>query len=193
MAFNPKLRVDITSIFNRVYASKPYEVRRVLRDLTHRDAFKNDFGSLVIDTIIERTLKGLDKNGSPFPSYSPSYKDSLAFQIYKEGNRVNLKLTGEMLASMETKAVMNGVTIQFVDSLNRAKAHGHITGMSGRKGGKVRDFFGVSKAEEDDIMKRVMSYHQTGDAAELGGFLQLYGTIGSQELQVDQRISELFL
>ena len=193
MAHNPKLRLNLTDIFNRVYSSKPYEVRRALREITHKDSFKNDFGSLAIDRIVERTLSGVDKNGKPFPSYSESYKKSLDFEIYKEGSKVNLKLTGEMLASMEVIPRLNGVVIQFADSLNASKAHGHITGMSGRKGGKVRDFFGLSQTEEDSIMRRVMSFHRSGDVNDLQGFLQLYGEVGSQTLQIDQRISELFL
>lgn len=193
MSYNPKLKINITEVFNRVYSSKPYEVRRALRDLTHRDSFKHDFGELVIDTIVERTLRGLDKNGDPFPSYSKSYKESLAFEIYKDGSRVNLKLTGEMLASMEVIPALNGVTIQFVDALNAAKAHGHITGMSGRKGGKVRDFFGVSQAEEESILKRVMNFHRSDNVEDLGLYLNLKGQIGQQEFEVGGDFRELFV
>ena len=194
MAYNPKLKINLIEIFNRVFSSKPYEVRRTLREVVYRNSFQEDFGSLAIDKIVDRTLSGKDKNGDSFAGYSPSYKKSLAFEIYKGSKtKVDLKLTGEMLASMEAKASSGGVlTIQFVDSENAAKAHGHITGMSGRKGGKVRDFFGLSDTEADEIMRTVMRGYQ-GEIGAIEGSFKLIGQFGNQEILIDQNLREVLL
>lgn len=168
MAWNPKLKISLGDVFNRVYGSKPYEVRKTLRQLIYRSSFQDDFGLRAIDVIVERTLKGKDKDGQTFAAYSSSYRESDTFEIYKAGQRrVDLKLSGEMLASMQVKGTGSGnITINFVDELNAAKAHGHITGMSGRKGGVVRDFFGISDMEADGIMKDLVSEYARGDAIE---------------------------
>ncbi len=166
MAWNPKLKVNLVDVFNRTYAAKPYEVRKSLRQLVRRSDFKDDFGLAAIDVITERTLEGRDQYGERFAGYSKAYKESAAFEIYGKGSRVDLKLSGEMLASMQVRSAGDEITINFVDSLNAAKAYGHITGMSGRKGGVVRDFFGLSKEEEDKIMKDLVERYARGDAFE---------------------------
>ena len=168
MAWNPKLKIDLLDSFNRVYGSKPHEVRKVLRKYVSQSRFKDDFGLAIIDVITERTLKGKDKDGDTFKRYSKTYRDSDVFEIYKGSQvRVDLKLSGEMLASMQVKSSgTTQITINFVDSLNRAKAHGHITGMSGRKGGVVRDFFGVSDVETDKVMKDLITEYAQGDATD---------------------------
>lgn len=169
MAWNPKLKIDLIQVFNRVYGSKPYEVRRALRQIINTSSFKDDFGLAAIDLIVERTLEGQDKNGKAFKRYSKAYKKSAVFEIYGKGSHVDLKLSGEMLASMQTKFSGTEVVINFVDELNAAKAHGHITGMNGRKGGVVRNFFGLNNEELDSIMKATVKEHTSGsDLAEMG-------------------------
>lgn len=166
MAFNPKMKVNLLEVFNRNYSSKPYEVRKALREVIRRGTFKDDFGLKAIDVITERTLSGKDRYGDKFAPYSKSYKQSDVFEIYGKGSRVDLKLSGEMLASMEVRSAGDEITIKFVDALNAAKAHGHITGMSGRKGGVVRDFFGLTVQEEDAIMKETMKEYMSGSATQ---------------------------
>lgn len=163
MGWNPKLRINLLDIFNRNYSDKPYEVRRALRDVIRKSSFKDDFGLKAIDVITERTLSGKDRFGDTFTKYSKAYKNSTIFDIYGKTSKVNLELTGEMLASMEVRSSGDEITIKFVDSLNAAKAHGHITGMNGRKGGVVRDFFGLSKTEEDKVMKELINEYSSSD------------------------------
>jgi hypothetical protein len=167
MAWNPKLKLNLLDIFNRNFSSKPYEVRRALREVIRRSDFKDDFGLAAIDVIVERTLSGVDRKGEKFDGYSKVYRESDVFAIYKgRQRRVDLKLSGEMLASMQVRSAGDSVTVSFVDDLNAAKAHGHITGMSGRKGGVVRDFFGLSTTEEDALMKDLIrQYSSENDLA----------------------------
>lgn len=191
--YNPKLKLNLIDIFNRVYASKPYEVRKRLREVVYRESFKEDFGSLAIDKIVNRTLSGVDKEGNVFKGYSPSYRKSLVFQIYKGSQtKVDLKLTGEMLASMEVKPTYEGITIQFIDGDNGAKAHGHINGIKTKTGRVVRDFFGLSSTEEDEIMKRVIRGYQ-GEIGALDGQFFLQGQFGTQDILIDVNLREVLL
>jgi hypothetical protein len=56
----------------------------------------------VVDFIRDRTEAGLDKNNYKFPKYSKSYIKSLDFRIArKSSGKVNLRLTGDMMAAMD--------------------------------------------------------------------------------------------
>jgi hypothetical protein len=56
----------------------------------------------VIDFILRRTERGLDKNNKSFPKYSKSYSESLDFEIAgKSRNHVDLQLSGDMLTNLE--------------------------------------------------------------------------------------------
>lgn len=105
--------------------------------------------SRIVSKIEERTLDNIDKRDQEFKEYSASYKKSLVYKIYGKTSTVNLRLTGEMLASM--KGVVDGyvITVKFRDEENAAKAHGHING-----GGNlpVRDFLGLP----EDVLKQIM-------------------------------------
>lgn len=162
MAYNPKLKINLLDVFNRNYASKPYEVRKALRQRVMSDAFKGEFGARCVELIIERTLKGKDKDGDRFVKYSKAYKQSLEFQLYKEGTRVDLKLSGGMLAAMMSEYNSNMITIKFDDSDEAAKAHGHINGSNHLP---VRDFFGISDKEADKILKGLVKSGGEDDAA----------------------------
>lgn len=104
----------------------------------------------LIDTILKRTQdQSKSYTGRPFKGYSKLYKSSDDFQAFGKTNKVNLTLTGDMLASLDAiEETNNTITFGFLDADEQAKAHGHITG-----GGKLpkRDFFGFSNKEIDEI------------------------------------------
>lgn len=161
MAFNPKYEINMVSTFERAYANVDSELRNALRPLLSRPETKRLFATAIIDEIRDRTVnKRIDKNGRTFAGYSESYADSLDGQIggKVQGSPANLRLSGEMMASMELKSssVLTTV-IGMIGQENKDKADGHITGMRGRKGGKVRDFFGLPKAEEARILRETIS------------------------------------
>lgn len=71
---------------------------------------RRQFARVVIREIQARTDRGLDKNGNRFKGYSKSYINSLDFKIAgKSPSRVNLKLTGEMMNTMEVVSDAPGI------------------------------------------------------------------------------------
>jgi hypothetical protein len=117
---------------------------------------RREIAELIIDRIVERTMDlKIDKNGRPFdPLKSESYK---AFKMsIGAGGEANLRLTGEMLGSLQYKPSKSSSTKIVVgidasrNAEENAKAKGHITGDIGVK----RDFLGLPQSEIDEIVSR---------------------------------------
>lgn len=106
-------------------------------------------GELIIEEIISRTGRGIDKDGKRFPGYSEAYKNSLDFKIAgKSKSKVDLELSGDMLGSLEViKIEAPFVTIGFDPGDEAAdKAEGNIIGSYGKSSGspaKARNFLGL--------------------------------------------------
>lgn len=113
---------------------------------------------LVIDHIITRSQKGKDKDGYKFPEYSDEYIHSQDFKIAgKSASRVDLTLSGDMLASIELLKDKKGtITIGFEKgSEENARADGNIRGTYGSSKSnpdKARDFLGI----EDKAFKKII-------------------------------------
>ena len=112
-----------------------------------------EIGAQVIRAIERRTAKGIDKNGASFAPYSEAYIASQNFAAAgKSPDKVNLRLLGEMMSSLEVLRADSGrVTIGFEDDEQRAKAHGHIVGANALP---KRDFLGVNRAELEQAVRR---------------------------------------
>lgn len=171
-----KYEIDLISVLEKT--GKPPQVINKLRKLMKSALFKQRFGENVIERIQHRTeKKRIDKKNKPFKApYSQMYQESLEFQVYgKSRNIVNLKLTGEMLASMKIgKAGERKIKILMADDENNAKAHGHIHGIKRRvnqkakvkyrKGKRIapkktkvkRDFLGLPGEDEIKIMNQTL-------------------------------------
>lgn len=128
-------------------------------------------GREAINIILERTKKGLDKNGVPFHPYSPDYIASDDFKLAeKSKNRVDLRMTSDMLENLsimyagEGKSGDSVVILGFPDEHQRAKANGHITGQQGRGPLPKRDFLGISKDELSSILTKIPPPEKLGKA-----------------------------
>lgn len=113
----------------------------------------------IVDYMRERTAKGKDVNGQTFAPYSSSYKESDAYEAYGKSSKVNMQLSGDMLAALDFETSGNTVTFLFDNSEEEAKAYGHMTGMDGHPtlDGKTpkREFFGITREEiEKNILPR---------------------------------------
>lgn len=151
-------KVELTISLTNLLRSQETDarVRRALRPFINRSEVKREFASRVIERIIERTLSGIDKEGSDFKPYSESYKKSRVFQIYKDSTDPNLKLRGEMHSAMETLGVgETDVRIGIKDSDQAIKAFAHITGKGPVK--KKRDFFDLPEEEQYQIFQQTIS------------------------------------
>lgn len=114
----------------------------------------------IIDFIKQRTEKGLDKNNRKFSPYSKSYKKSLDFKLAGKSSKVDLELTGEMLAEMDLLTERSGsITIGYeADNKDlNGKVEGNRKGTYGNKKPvtKPRDFLGI---HEDDLKKILRKY-----------------------------------
>lgn len=143
-------------------------------------------GEEIIDYIIERTLKGKDKDNNKFKSYSKSYIKSLDFKLGgKRRSPVNLKLSGDMLASIKVLSHKKGeVTVGFdkSDTENNGKAEGNILGTYGQKTstGKKRDFLGIS---DTDLRKQVLKNYPEKDKTKRQEAVKEY--LVAQEISED--------
>lgn len=104
----------------------------------------------VVDFIVERTLSGKDKDNINFKPYSKSYVKSLDFKIAgKSASNVNLKLSGDMLASLKPLTHRSGsITVGYeAGDENNGKAEGNIKGTYGNKKqvAPKRDFLGIKE------------------------------------------------
>ena len=125
---------------------------------------------LAIEEIINRTtVKKVDVNTRAFKPYSESYKESLDFKQARKGKKPNLKLTGEMVHSIEL--IEHGVgyiTLGFDPSSDIAgRVEGNQIGSYGKSTGnpdKERKFLGlpiktikilVAKVESRTISRRI--------------------------------------
>ena len=185
MAYNPTYQVSLSKTFNRAFADKPSKVRDQLRPILSNGTFKSTFGKMIIDRIIERTLDGVDRNGIEFAAYSKSYKNSDVFKIYnKSPGDVNLKLTGEMLASMVAKPGSAIISVELLGRENQAKAHGHIYGLGKRR--VKRDFLGLPDDELEELVRQAVqvasndAYQAAVEYYENTSIMDVFGQVGNQ-------------
>lgn len=106
---------------------------------------REEIGQAIIDKIKERTDAGNKLGGGKFKKYSKEYIDSLGFKAHgKDKNDVNLRLTGDMLETMDIIAQSrNIVKLGWRDETQNAKAFNHQTGDTV----PARPFFGLSNSE----------------------------------------------
>lgn len=120
-----------------------------------------ELGDLIVEKIVDRTLKGKDKDGQRFPGYSKSYKESLDFKnAGKSASNVNLELSGDMLAALQVlKEGKTYIDVGFEeDTPENARADGNIRGTYGKQRGskaKARNFLGISDDELRKLIKNV--------------------------------------
>lgn len=120
-----------------------------------------ELGDLIIEHIFDRTNRGIDKKGKSFPGYSKEYINSLDFKnAGKSKNKVDLQLSGDMLAAMQILNQKNGnIRIGFErGTVENAKADGNIRGTYGtdvpsRK--KARDFLGIESKKLRELIDYV--------------------------------------
>jgi hypothetical protein len=139
---------------------------------TLRDTyFRKLFGRRVVDEIYDRTVnKNIDKDNNTFAPYSTGYINSLRFKIYsKSSGDVNLRLTGEMMASLNPVDSPNTVVIEVLGENNKAKADGHITGRRGKS--VTRDFLGLPEDVEVNLFKDTLKKYRQGSLYLLSDIL----------------------
>lgn len=148
---------------------------KIPNDLPPADRKK--LGEDIIEFIVDRTQKGIDKDGRPFKKYSKAYINSLDFKIAgKSKGKVDLQLSGDMLAALSVLdySKEGKVVLGFKKgSEENAKADGNIRGTYGQSTpnpGKARDFLGINRRDLATIMAvYVQEQSNPGEEAEDDG------------------------
>lgn len=125
-----------------------------------------ELADLVIEHIFKRTDSGVDKDGMRFPKYSEAYKKSLDFKNAGKTSKVDLQLSGDMLAAMQLLNHRPGnLMIGFVNGTEEnAKAEGNILGSYGGNPdpSRARDFLGI----EEKKLKELIDYVKSSSGSE---------------------------
>lgn len=166
-----KLKLNLVDVLKSGFTTQQ---RKALTPAIHKPVVKSLFGLDVIDFIKARTEKGRDKRGNSFRKYSKQYIKSRDFQIFgKSRFKVNLRLSGEMRASIHTLGQgKTTVTIGINDPEQEVKAKGHIGGKGNLP---VRDFWGITLKEQTVILKRV--FKTVGESGTSNEELAIFGSI----------------
>lgn len=128
-------------------------------DFSRAGSLKDEIAQAIIDLIVSRTEAGdgirISANGQGRPvklksPYSDEYEKSLPFKAAgKSKNKVNMTLTGDMLASVEVLQTKgNKIKIGIADDDQIPKAYNHQVGDTVPE----RPWFGISKDELDSIL-----------------------------------------
>lgn len=158
---NPKLQIDLIEVLHRIESDT--RKIRAITPIIKREDVKQEFGARIVEEILKRTNKGVDKDDKGFKSYSKTYRQSDIFKIYK-GRKLkpDLKLTGEMQSSLNVvKTTATGVIISFIDQEDGSKARGHIVGDNPNKM-PIRDFFGLPDEDIEKIMNETIKEYTSG-------------------------------
>lgn len=136
------LEIDLKKLFGANVTSKSL-----------RESIAED----LIAVIEKRTASGGGVNGKGQEvelqaPYSEEYAGSLDFKAFnKKKNKVNMKLTGSMLASLDLIDEQGSKITIGIDNEEAPKAHGHMTGADGRL--PVRPFLGLTADDLEDVRK----------------------------------------
>ena len=119
-------------------------------DLSDFRGVKEAIGQAIVDKILERTDANKAYGGGNLRSpYSRTYQHTLEFKAAgKKPGDVNMRLTGDMLSSLDVESGDGSVVKVFIGDDQVPKAYNHIMGVTVPR----RNFFGIAKTEMDDIL-----------------------------------------
>ena len=107
-----KIKYDLVDVFERAFpgkSSSDIAKRNQLRPFISEPTVKFNFGQAVVRQIRERTsVKGVDIDNAPFKKYPKEYKETDDYKVYKDSDKPNLKLTGDLMASIVATPKMTG-------------------------------------------------------------------------------------
>lgn len=121
-------------------------------DLSEADGLKKAIGQVLLDKMLTRidNNEGIGGVALDKKHYSSKYADTIEFKASgKSKSNVNMKLTGDMLASIDFEDIGNKIILKISED-QVPKAYNHIKGDTVPK----RPFFGFSSAELNEIKKQ---------------------------------------
>jgi hypothetical protein len=188
---NPQFKISLYSLFNKAYANAEPALKRAIRPRLNNPEFRRIFSDSIIERIVERTQSGVNKKDEDMGGYSPRYRESLVFKIYKGFRRnVDLTLTSNMLSSLKALQLDKTIIIELEGQENKVKAYAHITGFRGHPylSGKVkkRDFLGLPESEQIDLLRQSLEMFANISEETIEGFRRSINEATSQlEIETD--------
>lgn len=155
----------------------------------------------MIDIIQKRTAKSDNIYNNDFKKYDEDYIESEDFKAFGKTKKVNMKLTGDMLASIDVLEISDStVKIGINDAEEAAKAYGHMTGMKGHPylDGKTpkRQFFGINSGEIEKLRNKYKSDIDTTKpfktAGDVLGAVTALGVAEEQQLNISDIVASFF-
>lgn len=124
-------------------------------DLSSDPTLAAEIGQDIIEFIKKRADKNQGIGGKALRKpYSKMYQNSFEFKQYgKTANDVNMRLTGDMLDSIQVLDFDGSTLVVGIEGEQAPKAHGHMTGKNGEVPKMKREFFGLTSTELDGIIK----------------------------------------
>jgi hypothetical protein len=144
-------------ILDENFVAQEFNLEELLGvDLSSDESLAEEIGQDIVDFIQERAINGQGIGGKELRSpYSKSYSTSGEFiAAGKDENEVNMTLTGDMIESISVIDFRDNVLTVGIEGPQAPKAHGHMTGKNGTVPKMKREFFGLSKAEIEEITDR---------------------------------------
>jgi len=123
-------------------------------DLSGDETLAAEIGQDVVQFIQDRSLNGKGIGGKKLKSpYSKAYTKTTEFEVAgKSATDINMRLTGEMIDSIEVLDFDGQVLTVGIEGDQAPKAHGHMTGKNGEVPAMKREFFGLTENELEKIL-----------------------------------------
>ena len=162
-------------------------------DLSERTDLKARIAQEAIDIILNRTKSSKDIHGSRFDSYDEDYKESFDFKVAGKSNKVNMELSGGMMADLGVINIEgNEIKIGFRDETEKLKAFNHNTGDTVPK----REFFGLNDKEVRKIKSKfkneVKSIQNTVVRNNQNTLGELLGVTPQEQNLLNRTIASIF-
>lgn len=176
--------IDLSDIVGKDISGDPLLVRQI--------------GQGIIDYLLERVGSGRGINGVKLKSpYSADYADSLEFKASgKVKSEVNMRLSGDMLGSLDFTDNGSEITLTIDDPEQAIKAYAHQTGFEGHPTikGPRRPFFGLSEREVNIVLRDFKEEIENVDAALPKDESQFFSVDveGAVESGIKRFVSDLF-
>lgn len=118
-------------------------------DLSSDERLASEIGQDIVDFISKRSADGKGIGGQKLKSpYSKEYQHTTEFKVFgKKPNKVNMRLTGDMIDSIDVIDFDGSTLVVGIEGDQAAKAHGHMTGKDGASPAMKREFFGLTADE----------------------------------------------
>lgn len=145
------------------------------KDLNLSDSEMQALGREIIDHVVDRTRRGLNEKGNPFPGYSEEYQNSATFKaLGQDPANVDLSLSLDMLNAIEVVEIRNNAIIYGFSDSNpeQPKAEGNILGTYGQDSpirGKARPFLGITRRERSQILNEFLGESPAARRARQSG------------------------